>query len=105
MFGCETPLMQPHIFPGDEPKFTCHLRFFRDNPGIEGTAFNLHLHWSHGILPAPGGIDDQAADFSLVVASVEYGVQAGRARLQEVEQREAKRKTDGGKRPSKGGRR
>lgn len=98
--------MQPHTFPGDAPKFTCPLTYFRDHPEIEGDAFNLHLHWSHGMLPAAGGMDDQAADYALVVTMTEHGIQAGRTRLQEVEQRKAERKTGGGssKRPSKVGR-
>lgn len=96
MWGCETPMMQPHIFPGDKPVSCCPLTFFRDHPDIEGVAFGLHLHWSRGILPAPGGTDDQAADFALTVTAVEHGVQAGRARLQEVEQKKAERNSKGG---------
>ena len=96
MWGCRKPVMQPHLYPGDKPVSLCPLTYFRDHPAIEGVAFGLHLHWSRGILPAPGGLDDQGADFALVVTAVENGVQAGRARLQEVEQKKAERKGGSG---------
>lgn len=84
--------MQPHPFPEDPAVSLCPLRYFRDNPSIEAEAFTLHLNWSRGILPVSGGADDQAANFQLVVMAVEHGVQVGRARLQEVERKQAERK-------------
>jgi len=83
--------MQPHPFPGDPPVFTCPLGYFRDHPEMEGMGFSLHLHWTHGILPEAGGLEDQAAGFASTMTAMENGVQAGRQRLQEVEQRKAER--------------
>lgn len=97
--------MQPHQFPGDDALSLCPLTYFRDYPSIEGPAFNLHLHWTKGILPVPGGLDDQPADYQLVIAAVEHGVNAGRRRLQEVEQRRAEReagKGNKGRSPTRG---
>ena len=81
--------MQPHIFPDDKPQALCPLVYFRDNPAMEGKAFTLHLHWSNGILPNMGGLDDQAAIFNDVIIAVDVGVKAGRERLQEMAQKKA----------------
>lgn len=90
--------MQFHVFPGDKPMGLCPLGAFRDNPVLEPKAFGLHLHWTKGILPSIGALDDQAADVNLTIIAVENGTIAGQNRLQEVEQQKAERrnKTKGG---------
>jgi len=85
--------MQFHVYPGDSPMSLCPLQAFRDNPGLEVKAFSLHLHWTKGILPHAGALEDQAADYNLTIVAVENGTSAGQNRLQEVEQRKAERQS------------
>ena len=81
--------MQPHPFLDDSPVSLCPLQAFRDQPELEGLVFALHQHWSHGILPAPGGLDDQAANYSAAILATEAGLVHARERRQLIAQREA----------------
>lgn len=91
-FGCTKPVMQPNPYPGDDALSLCPLATFRDDPHLEGVAFDLHLHWSKGILPDEGGMDDQANLVRYIVVATENGMRIGQARLQEVAQHQAEMK-------------
>lgn len=99
--------MQPHPFMNDPVIGLCPLQAFRDNPEMEAISFALHQHWSHGILPSPGGLDDQPANYSAVVLSTEAGVVHGRERRRLIAEREAesKQRRSANKGKGKGGRR
>lgn len=81
--------MQPHPFMDDSPISLCPLQAFRDQPELEGLVFALHQHWSHGILPSSGGVDDQPANYSAVVLATEAGLVHARERRQLIAQRQA----------------
>lgn len=90
--------MQPHVFPGDKPIGLCPLGYFRDNPEMEYKAFSLHMNWERGILPVPGGLDDQPVGYMAVITATETGVKSGQARVQEVQMKKAERQNRGGDR-------
>ena len=67
---------------------------------MEAISFSLHHHWTKGIMPNEGGLDDQANLYGPLVLAVERGVVEGRNRLEEIAHRKAKAKnTSGGNGP------
>lgn len=70
----------------------CPLVFFRDNPDAEDRLYVLHLNWTKGILPEPGGLDDQPAAYPSAMAAVEAGMNAAQEVKMEQTRRDQERK-------------
>jgi len=78
--------------PDEDAMGFCPLIAFRDQPDLEVYSFSLHRHWSKGILPTQGGLDEQPANYQNLILATDTGIAIGRETMQEVAQRKADRK-------------
>lgn len=99
-WGCRKPVRQPYPYPDDDVESLCPLVYFRDHPQAEVAAFDLHRHWSQGILPEAGGLMDQAAVYRPFILAVDTGIAVGRDMRLQIEQRKADHER---RQPAKGG--